>query len=174
MNRVACVLLLTAVLSGGCARRPPPARPTAPTSTVAVVTGTAAPTASAPPATAVTASRGPGADVRPPALATVATTGAPTVVPTAIAPLSFASPPVSPTTLDVSIADYAFRPIAGEAPLIVRWTNLDPVDHDITWRDGASPTLKLGNSFERRFDVPGVFFYRCSIHAGMPGRVTIE
>ena len=96
----------------------------------------------------------------------------PTVAPTA-APTPVGTP-APPRVIDIGIRDYAFPPVIAGAPVIVRWTNFDPVDHDVTWSDGASPVFKLGETFERRFDAPGRYTYRCSIHAGMPGVVTVQ
>ncbi|MEI7925137.1 MAG: plastocyanin/azurin family copper-binding protein [Chloroflexota bacterium] len=78
--------------------------------------------------------------------------------------------------IDVAIRDHAFAPAAVEAarPVTVRWTHFDPADHDVVWDDVTSPVLKLGGTYERRFDQPGTFAYRCTIHVGMRGVVTVR
>lgn len=67
----------------------------------------------------------------------------------------------------------AFPAASGTAPLIVRWTNNDTVDHDIVGTDGtSSPMITPGGAYERRFDRAGT--YTCSIHPFMTGTVTIR
>ena len=80
-----------------------------------------------------------------------------------------------PTTVNVGIANFAFAPASGNAPLIVRWTNNDTVEHDIIGADRtSSPPLAPGTTYERRFNAPGTFSYTCSFHPFMAGTVTIR
>ena len=61
---------------------------------------------------------------------------------------------------------------------IIKWTvSQDSVPHNVTFdSDGTltSPsTLGPGQSWEVKFTVPGTYTYRCTIHAGMNGQVTV-
>ncbi|MEI7925665.1 MAG: plastocyanin/azurin family copper-binding protein [Chloroflexota bacterium] len=73
-----------------------------------------------------------------------------------------------------SISNFAFAAASGPAPLVVRWTNNDTVEHDVILADGSSPVIAPGASFERRFDRPGTYAYSCSFHPFMTGTVVVR
>lgn len=61
---------------------------------------------------------------------------------------------------------------------ILKWTIAsDSVPHNVTFDSNGSltspSTLGPGQSWEVKFTVPGTYSYRCSIHAGMNGQVTV-
>ncbi len=101
-------------------------------------------------------------------------TPAPTAAPTATLPVIAPPPPVAtaprpaPETHTVGMVGVAFgADLTIEAGSIVVWVNRDPVDHDISAMDSSwsSPVVRPGESFQRRFDQPGVFRYVCTLHA---------
>ncbi|MFA7250027.1 MAG: plastocyanin/azurin family copper-binding protein [Dehalococcoidia bacterium] len=75
----------------------------------------------------------------------------------------------------MAITNFAFEAASGSAPLVVRWTNNDTVDHDVVGADGtSSPVIHPGATYERRFDRPVTFAYTCSFHPFMAGTVTVR
>lgn len=57
----------------------------------------------------------------------------------------------------------------------VVWTNRDTVAHTSTSTANAwNATIEPGGSFNRTFSERGAFNYRCTIHAGMSGIVTVQ
>jgi plastocyanin len=61
---------------------------------------------------------------------------------------------------------------------VLKWTVAqDSVPHNVTFDSNGtltSPaTLGPGQTWEVKFTVPGTYSYRCSIHAGMNGQVTV-
>jgi plastocyanin len=60
----------------------------------------------------------------------------------------------------------------GEA---VRWVNLDPVEHTVTFDDGGmtSPLFGLRGAYRQVFDRPGVYPYHCTPHPFMRGVVKV-
>ena len=76
----------------------------------------------------------------------------------------------------VRIIDNAFRPqnITVARGTIVRWVNRGTRTHTTTSNTGAwNQTLSPGDTFRRRFRQAGTFRYRCTIHSGMTGRITV-
>ena len=78
----------------------------------------------------------------------------------------------------VTIRDFAFQPAelrirAGDT---VRWTNEETVAHSVTAPDGPfdSGLLPPGAIYERRFDEPGVYVYRCVPHPFMIARIVVD
>jgi len=57
----------------------------------------------------------------------------------------------------------------------VRWTNVDPLEHTITFDDGTdSGRLAKRASYVRRFDRPGTYTYHCTPHPYMKGVVVVR
>ena len=75
----------------------------------------------------------------------------------------------------VSVQGFAFRQdnvsvaVGGE----VTWTNEDAPPHPLRFEDGRTFSLAGGDSVTVSFDEPGVFAYRCAVHQGMRGTVTV-
>jgi plastocyanin len=70
----------------------------------------------------------------------------------------------------IRVGALAFRPSRVSIPAggRVRWRYFDPVDHDATMVTGpqgfGAPWSRRGDSFTRRFDVPGTYRVYCSLH----------
>jgi plastocyanin len=58
----------------------------------------------------------------------------------------------------------------------VTWVNQDEEPHTVTSETGlfASGGLDTGQTFSFKFDKPGVYKYRCSIHPQMTATVTVK
>jgi plastocyanin len=76
----------------------------------------------------------------------------------------------------VTIADLSFSPSTveigtGEA---VAWVWDDGVvPHDVVFEAGPESPQQSGGTWEHRFDEPGTYDYRCTIHPQMTGRVVV-
>jgi plastocyanin len=93
-----------------------------------------------------------------------------------------ATPPGGATAEEVAIdiVDFAFEPVEVTVPAgtTVTWTNVGPTDHttvayidgDIVW---ASEIMRAGDTYSHTFDEPGTFVYRCGLHEGMLGSITV-
>jgi len=58
----------------------------------------------------------------------------------------------------------------------VTWKNLDGEPHTIASADGLfrSPALDQNDTYQFKFDKPGVYKYICSIHPKMRATVTVK
>ncbi len=78
---------------------------------------------------------------------------------------------------DVQIKNFSFQPsqMTVTVGTVIRWTNEDSVPHTVTARDGSfdSGRLDKGQSFEHRFDKPGVIDYYCVYHPNMTARIKV-
>ena len=76
---------------------------------------------------------------------------------------------------DVSIQNYQFQP--SQATIAkgdtVTWTNMDPVPHDVKFKDAESPDMRKGEKYSKTFDKPGTYDYICEIHPSMKGKVIV-
>lgn len=82
------------------------------------------------------------------------------------------------TTPNVQVLNNRFNPGATTvaAGTTVTWSwNSGGVNHNVTFDDGvtSSPTQGSG-SHSRTFGTAGSFGYRCTLHAGMNGAVTVQ
>jgi plastocyanin len=83
------------------------------------------------------------------------------------------------TMANVSVSGYAFSPDTLTIPVgvTVTWMNNDPVAHTVTSSAMApvfdSMDVQPGAAFSFTFTTAGTFPYRCTIHAGMNGTVTV-
>jgi plastocyanin len=87
---------------------------------------------------------------------------------------SASAPPVG--THDVSARDLQFEPPAIQVRpgTTVTWHFEDgAVAHDVKADGFGSPVRKSGD-WSHRFDQPGTFQYRCTLHASMTGQVIVK
>lgn len=56
----------------------------------------------------------------------------------------------------------------------VTWSNHDSVTHTSASGSLWSATMPPGESFSRTFSERGTFSYRCTIHPGMNGTITVQ
>jgi plastocyanin len=83
------------------------------------------------------------------------------------------APPVK--TSEVVAKDTRFNPVAVEVPAgtTVTWTFEDgAVPHNVKG-DGFESKTQSSGSYRHRFDTPGTYAYRCTLHGGMKGRVVV-
>jgi plastocyanin len=75
----------------------------------------------------------------------------------------------------IQVEDNVFAPevstIATGETVEWRWSGQNP--HNVTGDGYTSPTQVAG-VFDRRFDRPGTYFYRCTIHTHMLGEVVVR
>jgi plastocyanin len=79
-------------------------------------------------------------------------------------------------TNEVTLKDSEFSPaVISVAPgTEVTWTwNDGNRKHDVSG-DGWSSKIMEEGTFTQRFDEPGIYDYRCTLHSGMKGRVIVE
>ena len=84
------------------------------------------------------------------------------------------SPPVKGVR-DVVASQLRFSPPAVEIPAgtTVTWHFDDgSVPHNVSGKGFASPNLTR-TTWSHRFDQPGTYSYRCTLHANMVGRVVV-
>jgi plastocyanin len=106
---------------------------------------------------------------------------------------SKAKPPAAPAPVDergkqavtVAAKDNQFTPasIIVDPGTKVTWSNTDTVAHDVKKQAdtvdfggpfGVDPeSFGPGQSYSFTFTKPGVYYYTCTIHAGMTGRVQV-
>lgn len=91
-----------------------------------------------------------------------------------VAPALFAS-----EVVEVRIADYRFKPerLSIKAGTTVRWTNDEKrTTHSVRFpAEGGLESERLfpGDSWQRRFDKPGIYPYTCGPHPEMKGLVEV-
>ena len=92
-------------------------------------------------------------------------------------------PPPPPKTVDVSLEASSFRPkdVTVARGDTVRWVNARPIAHTITpdsrtmpgtWRAQSVPARE-GFMFSHTFELPGDYWYNCTLHIGMTGVVRV-
>ncbi len=89
-----------------------------------------------------------------------------------------APPPAAapePDDAVVRLVGLDFDPRTIEVPVgtRVRWQWTDSVVHNVVSKDFASSRELDGGAHAVRFDRPGTFPYRCTLHAGMDGTVVV-
>lgn len=75
----------------------------------------------------------------------------------------------------VTLRDIAFQPASLQVPAgaTVTWEWDDgAIQHDVVGDEFASD-VKADGDFEYTFDTPGTYAYRCTLHPGMTGTVTV-
>ena len=72
--------------------------------------------------------------------------------------------------------DFAPMDITVTPGTVVTWKNLDGEPHTIASADGLfrSPALDQNDTYQFKFDKPGVYKYICSIHPKMRATVTVK
>ena len=81
---------------------------------------------------------------------------------------------------DVSVSIKSFKFMMMDVSVspgsTVTWINNDEEPHTVTSETGlfASGGLDTGQKFSFKFEKPGVYKYRCSIHPQMVGSVTVK
>lgn len=96
-----------------------------------------------------------------------------------VPPLLFAAAAWGQGVVEVTIRDYRFDPaeLHVKTGTTVRWTNGEKrVSHSVFFTGPAgfeSDRVFPGESYERRFDAPGSYPYRCGPHPEMTGRVEV-
>ncbi len=91
-----------------------------------------------------------------------------------------AAGPVRSGTVEVSYVNITIRPdtLRVKAGTTVRWTNLDPIAHNVTSHSGpqrfASANFAHGRTFTVKLTQPGTITYLCTIHpATMNGTIEV-
>jgi len=72
--------------------------------------------------------------------------------------------------------DYSPMDVTITAGSTVTWKNLDGEPHTVTSTDGTfrSPALDENDTYQFKFDKPGVYKYICSIHPKMRATITVK
>lgn len=98
--------------------------------------------------------------------------------------INYASPPAN-APVQSGVVNITYHEIAIEPDTLkvkvgstIKWTNQDPVEHNVTSASGpskfASKNFGEGGTFEIKADKPGVIHYRCTLHpATMNGTIEV-
>jgi len=88
------------------------------------------------------------------------------------------------TVYDAAVAStFVVGSVAADAPSnivriqrgdTVEWVNLDPISHDVTFKDHSYPLQGWGATAKRTFRKTGAFSFHCTIHPGMTGLVYVS
>ena len=82
------------------------------------------------------------------------------------------------TVTAVSMQNTAFSPANVTIAVggTVRWTNMDPIAHNVRGDNNAfsSANLQQNGTFSFTFNSAGSFPYQCTLHTGMNGTVTVQ
>lgn len=88
--------------------------------------------------------------------------------------------PIRSGLVNVAYRDITIHPavLRVRVGTIVKWTNYDPVDHNVTSESGpqkfASEDFGEGGTYEVKLTKPGVIHYQCTIHpATMNGTIEV-
>jgi plastocyanin len=93
----------------------------------------------------------------------------------AVAVTAFAVVPAQSATRGVSVKDNFFSPrtLTVSRGTTVKWTWRGRAPHNVTFRTRRSSTKRSG-TYSVRFTRSGRLSYRCTIHPGMVGRITVR
>ena len=94
-----------------------------------------------------------------------------------LAPAPFSRPAVAQDAMVVmKNFDYSPMELTVTPGSTVTWKNLDGEPHTIASVDGTfhSPALDQGDTYQFKFDKPGVYKYICSIHPKMMATITVK
>ncbi len=80
------------------------------------------------------------------------------------------------TTIPIKSFKFMMMDVTVSPGSTVTWKNLDEEPHTVASESGLfhSAGLDTGQSFSFKFDKPGVYKYRCSIHPQMVGTITVK
>ena len=84
--------------------------------------------------------------------------------------------PSAEKQLNIFIRDQEFLPNATAAKVGVRetWYNEDAIIHVVSGEGWSSDQIPPGQIFNKVFNSPGTYEYRCSIHPEMTGKIIIH
>lgn len=78
----------------------------------------------------------------------------------------------------VVMKNFDFSPMDITVPVggTVTWKNMDGEPHTVASADGTfhSPALDQNDTYQFKFDKPGVYKYICSIHPKMRATITVK
>lgn len=108
------------------------------------------------------------------ATAACSSSSSPSPAPSTPAPTAAVSIPSGARTLGT--AAFGTNPLVVSVGTTVTWTNNDTISHDSVADGGMwnSGILSPGQSFPFKFTTTGSFTYKCTIHPGMVGTVTVQ
>lgn len=97
-------------------------------------------------------------------------------------PVPLAEPAYVGRTIEVSIDKMAFsnETITIKKGDTIVWTNNDVNAHTVTVTQGPAPDkfdsnlLRQGQTFSHTFDIPTTYYYKCSLHPVMRGKIIVE
>ena len=81
---------------------------------------------------------------------------------------------------NVTMQNNVFSPSSITVPVnsTVTWTNKDGYAHTVTSTSSNeqydSGNINAGSTFNHKFSTAGTFTYKCTIHSGMTGTVTVQ
>ncbi len=92
------------------------------------------------------------------------------------APLAAPAAHAADTMVVMKNFDFSPMDITVSPGSTVTWKNLDGEPHTVASRDGLfrSPALDQNDTYQFKFDTPGVYKYICSIHPKMMATVTVK
>lgn len=110
-------------------------------------------------------------------------TAAEPITPKPVTPQPTSPPPQNtpvpqPEKKQIAIVNFSFSPasLTVKAGTIVKWTNDDQVAHSVKSDGGftSSALLTTGQSYELKFNTPGVYSYSCGPHPSMRGQIIVQ
>jgi plastocyanin len=93
----------------------------------------------------------------------------------ALAVTAFAVVPAQSATRGVSVKDNFFSPksLTVSKRTTVKWSWKGRAPHNVTFRTVHSSTKRSG-TYSLKFNRAGSFSYKCTIHPGMTGKITVK
>jgi len=88
---------------------------------------------------------------------------------------STASTPTGGTVVDVKMQNIQFSPktVTAHVGQVVRWTNDDPVAHNVVASNFKSSDFEQGGTYTQRMTKVGTVNYKCTLHPGMDGTIKV-
>ncbi len=76
----------------------------------------------------------------------------------------------------IEIKNFAFSPavLTVQSGATIVWSNQDGAPHTIKSNLFESPRLSQGQTFEYKFDQPGIVEYSCGLHPSMKGKIIVQ